>query len=274
MSALTAVALLLLLAEPPVQDLAAAYRVGPGDVLEVTVEGRPELGRLPTVQTTGTIWLPRAGELAVHGLSAPEIAARIEPLLVGPDLQTPRVTVRVQEHHSQFVWTRGAVVRPGRKPLRGGTRLVDVLLDSGGFLPAASGQVVIERTAGAFEDGTRTLTLRFSRGNPSDDDLRGMALPLAPGDVVTASAQEWVVVSGAVRRPGRYVYTARLTLSRALEDAGGLLAAADRRVKVRRNDSAAGTREIEADLDAIRRGKQEDVVLLPGDEIAVEARRL
>ncbi len=91
---------------------------------------------------------------------------------------------------------------------------------------------------------------------------------------MTASAQEWVVVSGAVKRPGRYPYDAALTLSRAIEDAGGLLPAADRRLKLRRVDSAAGVREIEADLDAIRRGKQEDLVLLPGDEIAVEARRL
>ncbi len=274
MSALAAAALLLLLAEQPSQDAAAPYRVGPGDLLEVVVEGRPDLGRLPTVQTTGTIWLPRAGELAVRGLSVEEIAARIAPLLAAPDLELPRVTVRVQEHHSQFVWTRGAVAHPGRKQLRGATRLVDVLLDSGGFLPVASGQVVIERTAGVFEDGSRTLTLRFSRANPSAEDLRGMALRLAPGDVVTASAQEWVVVSGAVKRPGRFPFAAALTLSRAIEDAGGLLPAGDRRVKVRRVDSASGVREIEADLDAIRRGKQEDIVLLPGDEIAVEARRL
>lgn len=271
MSAL-AIAALLLLSEQPL--VAAPYRVGPGDVLEVVVEGRPDLGRLPTVQTTGTIWLPRGGEVAVRGLAAEEIAERIAALLVSPDLAEPRVTVRVREHHSQFVWTRGAVVRPGRKPLRGGTRLVDVLLDSGGFLPSASGQVVVERTAGAFADGARTLTRHFSRGEPSAEDLRWMALPLAPGDVVTASALEWVVLTGAVRRPGRYPYQTTLTISRAVEAAGGLLPGADRRVRVRRSDAALGTREIEADLEAIRRGRQEDIVLFPGDEIAVEARRL
>jgi polysaccharide biosynthesis/export protein len=274
MSALTAAALLLLLAEPPAHDAVDRYRVGPGDLLEVVVEGRPDLGRLPTVQTTGTIWLPRAGEIEVRGLSAEEIAARIAPLVAGPDLEAPLVTVRVQEHHSQFVWTRGALARPGRKQLRGGTRLVDVLLDSGGFLSGASSQIVIERTVGAFEDGSRMLTLRFSRAGPSAEDLRGMALPLAPGDVVTAPAEEWIVVSGAVKRPGRCRYDAALTLSRAVEGAGGLLPTADRRVRVRRVDSAAGAHAIEADLDAIRRGSQEDVVLLPGDEIAVEARHL
>jgi protein involved in polysaccharide export with SLBB domain len=243
-------------------------------VLEVTVLGRPDLGRLPTVQTTGTIWLPRAGEVVASGSSVEQIAARITPLLVAPDLETPQVQVRVQEYHSQFVWTRGALLRPGRKQLRGGTRLVDVLLDSGGFLEGATGQVVIERTHGVFEDGSRRLSLRFSRGNPSADELREMALPLAAGDVVTASAQEWVVVSGAVRRPGRYPFAPALTLSRALEGAGGLLPVAERRVRLRRVGAAAGAPAIEADLDAIRHGRQEDIVLLPGDEIVVEARRL
>jgi protein involved in polysaccharide export with SLBB domain len=30
----------------------APNRVGPGDVLEVSVDGRPDLARLPTVQTS------------------------------------------------------------------------------------------------------------------------------------------------------------------------------------------------------------------------------
>lgn len=272
MSALATAALSLLLADAP--QGAVPYRVGPGDLLEVVVEGRPDLSRLPTVQTTGSIWLPRAGQVSVSGLSAEEIAARVAPSLAGADLETPRVRVRVREYHSQSVWTRGALARPGRKPLRGGTRLVDVLLDSGGFLPTASGQVVIERTAGVFADGLRKLTLSFSRGSPSAEDLQGMALPLAPGDIVTASAQAWVELSGAVRRPGRFPYDGTLTLSHAIEGAGGLLPSADRRVTLRRSDPATGVREIEADLDAIRRGKQEDPVLLPGDEIAVRARRL
>ncbi len=272
MSALGAVAVLLLLAEP--QEAAAPYRVGPGDVLEVTIAGRPDLGRLPTVQTTGTIFLPVAGEVAVSGLGVEEIAARIAPLLAGPDLEAPQVTVRVQEHHSQFVWTRGALAHPGRRQLRGGTRLVDVLLDSGGFLATATGQVSVERTAGAFADGSHTLSLRFSRGTPSAEELRAMSLPLAPGDIVTVAAEEWVTVSGAVRRPGRYSFVPALTLSRALELAGGLLPSADRRVHLRRAGSPAGPSGVEADVEAIRHGKQEDLVLTPGDEIAVEARRL
>jgi polysaccharide export outer membrane protein len=248
---------------------AAAYRVGPGDVLEVTVEGRPDLSRLPTVQTTGTVWLPRAGEVEVGGLTTDEIAARVAPLLAGEDIASPRVTVRVKEYQSQFVWVRGAVNRPGRKPLRSGTRLVDALLDAGGFGQGASGEITIERSKGAFADGSRSCRLRFGGESPTPDQLESLGLLLQTGDTITAAVQRWVVVVGAVRKPGRYAFEDELTLSRLIESAGGVLRSGSERVVVRR---AGG--EIEADLEAIREGRADDVALAPGDEVAVRSRRL
>src|SRR5215831_10983115 len=92
---------------------APPYRVGPGDVIEVVVDGRPDLSRMPTVQTTGSVWLPRAGDVEVRGLTTAEIAARVAPRLAGPDLQAPKVAVRVADYNSQFVWVQGAVNKPG-----------------------------------------------------------------------------------------------------------------------------------------------------------------
>jgi polysaccharide export outer membrane protein len=237
-------------------------------VLEVLVEGRPDLSRLPTVQTTGSVWLPRAGEVEVRGLSTGEIAARVTPLLAGEDLASPRVAVRVREYQSQFVWVRGAVQRPGRKPLRSGTRLVDALLDAGGFQEGASGEVTVERAAGTFADGSRAAGFRFGRTSPTPQELDGLGLPLASGDVVTVGVQRWVTVSGAVTSPGRRPFEDALTVGRIVEAAGGILRGGSERVIVRRKGG-----EIEADLGAIRDGKAEDVVLAPDDEVVVRARR-
>ena len=269
MSPTDAVALLLLAQAPAVAEVPPPYRVGPGDVLEVVVDGRPDLSRLPTVQTTGSVWLPRAGEVEVRGLTTGEIASRVRPLLAGEDLVSPRVVVRVREYQSQFVWVRGAVLRPGRKPLRSGTRLVDALLDAGGFQDGASGEVVLERSAGAFADGTRSARFRFAGASPTLEELEQLGLPLLAGDVITAMIQRWVTVSGAVRRPGRHEFEGTLTLSRAVEAAGGILRNGSERVLVRRRDG-----DIEVDLGAVREGRVEDLALAPGDQVVVRARRL
>jgi protein involved in polysaccharide export with SLBB domain len=244
------------------------YRVGPGDVLEVMVDGRPDLSRLPTVQTTGSVFLPRAGEVQVRGLSTAEIAARLTPLLAGDDLASPRVAVRVREYQSQFVWVRGAVQRPGRKPLRSGTRLLDALLDAGGFQEGASGEVTVERTAGTFADGSHAAHFRFAGTTPTPEELDELGMSLQGGDVIIAGVQRWVSVTGAVKSPGRRPFVDTLTLVQLVDAAGGIARGGSERVVLRR---AGG--ESEADLRAIREGKAQDVALLAGDEVVVRARR-
>jgi len=265
-----AAATALLLAQAPAAgaETLPPYRVGPGDVLEVAVDGRPDLSRLPTVQTTGSVWLPRAGEVEVRGLSTGEIAARVTPLLAGEDLPSPRVAVRVREYQSQFVWVRGAVQRPGRKPLRSGTRLLDALLDAGGFQQGASGEVAVERATGTFSDGSREARFHFGGQSPTPQELDALGLRLVAGDVITAGVQRWVSLIGAVKSPGRRPFEDALTVSRLVEDAGGILRGGSGRVVVRRKGG-----EIEADLGAIREGKADDVVLVPGDEVVVRTRR-
>ena len=73
----------------------------------------PDLSRMPTVQTTGSIWLPRAGDVDVRGLTTTEISARITPLLAGGDLAAPHVAVRVAGYNSQFVWVQRRREPPG-----------------------------------------------------------------------------------------------------------------------------------------------------------------
>jgi polysaccharide export outer membrane protein len=245
------------------------YRVGPGDVIEVQVEGRPDLSRMPTVQTTGSIWLPRAGDVEVRGLTSGEIAARVASKLEAADLEAPHVAVRVTGYHSQFVWVLGAVIRPGRKPLRTGTRLVDALLDAGGFQPGASGELIVSRSNGTFADGGHELHLKLAGKDPTPQELQELALPLVAGDHVSATVQRFVGVTGAVQRPGQYAYEDALTLGALVEQAGGLLRSGSDHVVLRR----AGA-EQEVDLGAVRKGRTPDVALQPGDEVVVKARRL
>jgi polysaccharide export outer membrane protein len=264
LSLVATLALAALVGRAPAAD-DPAYRVGPGDVIELIVEGRPELARVPTVQTSGTVFVPGAGEVAVHGLTTAEIATRVAAALAG-DGVPPRVEVRVREYQSQFVWVRGAVNRPGRKALRGGTRLVDALLDAGGFAATASGRITVERASGGLPGGGPRLVLRLSGRTPSPADLTQLALPLRAGDSVTVEAQQWVRASAGVAKPGRYPLEDGLTLGGLVEVAGGRSGSG--KVVVRR-----ATGDVEADLDAIRSGRAADVPLAPGDEVAARGGR-
>jgi polysaccharide export outer membrane protein len=254
----------------PAPSVAPEYRVGAGDVLEVVVLGNDDLSRTPTVQTGGTVTLPLLGEVAVLGLTVPEIKAKLTELLGRDYLVRPQVEVSVKDYQSQFVTLLGEVSSPGRKPLRGRTRLVDVLVDAGGFGPRASGEVTVTRMDGAFEDGTHSRTLRFAAGSLTADAQAGLETPLRHGDIVSASPKYYVTVEGEVNRPGRFVLETDLTVSGAVSLAGGLTRFGSQGLKVRRLEPATGkTTMIEVDLKAVRNGKEPDPRLQANDVVMV-----
>jgi polysaccharide export outer membrane protein len=248
------------------------YRVGPGDVLEVTVFGNDDLSRSPTVQTDGAVSLPLLGDVEVGGLSVPEIQRKLTTLLARDYLVNPQVEVKVKDFQSQFVTVLGEVNTPGRKPLRGRTRLVDVLVEAGGFTPHASGELVITRSEGTFDGGASTLRMQLTGGSPGPQDRVNLEIPLRHGDVVTASPKYYVTVEGEVVRPGRYVLDGELTVSGAISTAGGLTRFGSSDVKVRRVDAGGRTQILEVDLKAVRNGKRVDLPLKPNDVISVSRR--
>jgi len=258
----------------PAPDISADYQVGPGDVLQVTVFGNEDLSRIPTVQTNGAITLPLLGEVPVAGKTLAQVQKEITARLGKDYLVNPQVEVKVTEFHSQFVSVVGEVNQPGRKPLRGRTRLIDALVEAGGFTPHASGEVLIARSDGSFAGGTRTLALRISGGAaPSAQDAVNLELPLHNGDIITASPKYYVTVDGEVNRPGRYAIEADLTVTGAISLAGGLTRYGSNTVKVRRTEAPSGkTTLIEVDLKDVRNGKKPDLALQPNDVLSVTRR--
>jgi polysaccharide export outer membrane protein len=249
------------------------YRIGPGDVLEVTVFGNEDLSRTTTVQPSGAVTLALLGEVQVAGLTVPEVKARVTSMLGRDFLVNPQVEVAIREYQSQFVTIIGEVNTPGRKPLRGRTRLVDALIEAGGFTPRASGELTISRPGG-FEGGQSTMRLRLGGETMTPQEQIALELPLRTGDIVTASAKQYVTVEGEVSRPNRYTLEADLTVSAAISMAGGLTKYGSSDVRVRRVNPATGAVEIlKVDLKDVRKGKELDPLLQPNDVVSV-ARRL
>jgi polysaccharide export outer membrane protein len=246
--------------------------VGPGDVLDVLVFGNDDLSRAATVQTDGTVNLPLLGEVPVAGLTVAEAQRKVTTLLARDYLVKPQVEIRVREYQSQAVTVLGEVNNPGRKVLKGRTRLIDVLVESGGFTPRASGEVTVSRSNGTFAGGEVTLTLRL--GGTLDPVQRvNLEIPLRNGDIVTASPKAYVTVEGEVNRPGRYTIDEDLTVTGAVTLAGGLTRFGSSDLKVRRMDPGSGKVQIlDVDLKAVRKGKVPDLKLLANDVVTVSRR--
>jgi polysaccharide export outer membrane protein len=257
----------------PETSAAPDYQVGPGDTLEINVFGNDDLSRIPTVQTNGAIVLPLLGEVQVAGLTIAEIQRKVTNLLEKDYLVNPQVEVKVREYNSQFVSVVGEVNSPGRKPLRGRSRLIDVLVEAGGFTTRASGEVLITRVDGAFSGGEKTIAISLSGATPTAQDQINLELPLRNGDIITASPKYFVTVDGEVNRPGRYAIESNLTVTGAISLAGGRTRFGADDVKVRRTDPVTGKATlIEVDLDKVRDGKKPDLVLQPNDVISVPRR--
>ena len=234
--------------------------------------GNADLSRSVTVQPSGSITFPLLNEVSVAGLTVSEVQRKMVTLLQKDFLVDPHVEVKVKEFLSQFVVVIGELNTPGRKVLREGSRLVDVLVESGGFTPRASGEIVITRTEGSFEGGAKAVRMRLG-GAFSAQDYVGLELPLHNGDVITASARQYVTVEGEVQRPGRYAIEGDLTVTGAISTAGGLTRFGSSDVKLRRIESGTGTVTItKVDLRSVRRGKGPDPTVAPNDVITVPRR--
>jgi polysaccharide export outer membrane protein len=249
-----------------------SYEVGAGDVLNVLVIGNPELSRTAPILADGTIMLPLLRDVRVQGMTVLEIQRKLENLLELDYLVKPQVEVTVASYQSSYVIITGEVNMPGRRLLRGRTRLIDLLIDSGGLRPSASGEIVITRTQGNSDGGLDTIRLALGRGAITVKDRETLEFPLRNADFVSVMPRSYASLEGEVARPGRYAIEGRL--SALIAAAGGLTRFGNSTIQVRRTNRETGeTQILEADLKAIRSGAAPDLELRAGDVVSVSRRR-
>jgi len=160
----------------------AAYKIGPQDVLDISVFKAPELARQVQVADAGTINLPLVGEVKAAGRTAQEIERDLAAKLSVKHLKSPQVTVYVKEFNSQRVTVEGAVRKPGVYPLRGRTTLMQSLALAQGLDPTSdTSNVIIFRQV----DGKR-YAAKFDidqiRAGKTEDPV------ILQGDMVVANA--------------------------------------------------------------------------------------
>ena len=123
------------------------YRLGPTDVISVTVFGAPELDREASIDAAGRFSLPLLGSVAAAGKTTQELAQDIEQRLRGEYLTKPSVTVNVKEAKSRVVTIDGEVREPGVYPVMGRMTLQQAIASAKGASDIANiKNIVVFRT--------------------------------------------------------------------------------------------------------------------------------
>jgi polysaccharide biosynthesis/export protein len=162
----------------------AGYKIGPLDVVEVSVFKVPELSKTVQVTEAGTINLPLIGEVSTAGRTAQDVERELAVKLGAKYLQSPQVTVFVKEFNSQRVTVEGSVKKPGVYPLRGKTTLMQTIAMSEGLDNAtSSNSIVIFRQVDKKKTAARFEIDEIRSGAVQDPDIK-------PGDLIVVDASK------------------------------------------------------------------------------------
>ncbi|MCS7190598.1 MAG: SLBB domain-containing protein [Fimbriimonadales bacterium] len=155
----------------------------------------------------------------------------------------------------------GAVRSPGSFDHSEAKTLIQALGKAGGTLPEA--------------DTSRIQIRRANQAEPLSVNLNTLQgdVELQPGDQVTVpfrSVRQFVVVRGGVNRPGIINYAENMTLTQAIEAAGGPKTNARlERVQILRPTERGRQQRITVNLLEVAKGTRPDEMLQPGDTVEV-----
>ena len=119
------------------------YRIGPQDLLEVSVFLNQDLRREVRVNTGGQISLPLVGSIQAGGKTVQELEAELSAAYGKSYLQNPQINVFIKEFTSQRVTLEGNINKPGIYPITGKTTLLQAIAIGGGMERVASESSVV-----------------------------------------------------------------------------------------------------------------------------------
>lgn len=126
---------------------AIEYRVSIPDVVAISAPRVLEIdGEQQPIRPDGKINLRLLGEVKVAGMTAKEIAAKLEVLL-SRYYQDPKVNVRVTAYNSKSFYVYGQTGSAGPRPYTGRDTLVDAVVNSGTNFMSWTSKVKIIRPA-------------------------------------------------------------------------------------------------------------------------------
>jgi polysaccharide export outer membrane protein len=239
-------------------------RVGPGDLLGVSVFDTPELTQTIRVNELGDASFALIGHLHVGDLTTDEARDALAHKLVdGHFLVNPQVSVLIQEYGTQGVSVLGEVQKPGVYPVLGNRTLLDIISQAGGTTMYAGSSITVKRNS----DGRLiTIPLTINATNTLISDVR-----LQPGDKVIIPRASLVYVLGEVGRPGGFLMQngGRMTVLQAVALAGGQTSTASISHARLIHKTDSGYTDTHIPLKKIMNGQEPDTELQANDILYV-----
>jgi len=156
-----------------------AYKIQPGDVLEVSVWKEEEMTRTVLVRPDGGMSFPLVGDLRAAGESVERLGETITER-ISKYIPDPVVTVSMQQLSGNKIYVVGKVVRPGEYVANSYVDVVQAIAMAGGMTAfAAVNKIKIVRRKG---EALEAYSFRFS--DIEDGENLEQNIVLRSGDIV------------------------------------------------------------------------------------------
>ena len=262
-----------------------------GDIIDVDILGGFEFDWRGTLTPDGFLDGVDGFNEPVYGLcrSEADIAAGVAKAF-SKILRDPKVVVRIIDRSNRaVVRLEGAVKTPTRFRLKRPVMLTELIVLAGGLTDDVSGEISVfrPRNLSCVPDASVNSVASDKKGGISRDNdnqtlnikisdlLSGNSsanIPILSGDMISVSRAVPVYVIGAVNSPRPVYSRAQITVTRAIASAGGLAKDADAgKINIFRREGSE-SKSIEVDLDKIKQGVTDDVVLSSFDIIDVASK--
>jgi len=254
------------------------YKVGPNDILHITVMGHGDLSLNATVTTDGTIAYPNLGSVYVKDKTLPEIEKEITDRLSAGYIKFPVGSVSLLQATSKRIFINGEVAKIGAIPYEKDITVIKALSIAGGIRETGLyGKLKVRRLG---KDSVGYINLAEEElMNGIMKDKKVEDLPLEPDDILIVERSKTFLIEGEVLKRGRFTLEKNLTVLRALVEAGGVSESGSfGTIRVRRKqEEAQGGYEdfLKSNLNdgSIEKREVEDLLLQPDDILIVEKSR-